>query len=67
MDVDGPCPAGVSVPPHIGQQEIPREHPAWMLDQVLQQEEFLGSEPNLPTIDGDNMLLRIDHHLAETQ
>jgi hypothetical protein len=60
VHVDGARAAGVLVAPHVGQQEIAREHAAAVLDQILEQQEFLRGEPDVFAIDRHGVTLDVD-------
>src|SRR5436190_8962948 len=60
VHVDGARAAGVLVTPHVGQQEVAGEHAAAVLDQVLEQQEFLGREPDVAAIHRDGVAIDID-------
>src|SRR5690606_25172676 len=67
VHVDGPRAAGVLVAPHIGEQEIAREHPAAVFDQILQQQELLRGQAYLRAIDRDDVPLEIDDDRTVSQ
>ena len=64
VDVDGARAAGVGVVPHVGQQQVARQHPAAMLQQVLEQQELLGGEPHVLAVGLDDVPIDVDAERA---
>ena len=60
MDVDGTSAARILIPPHVTEEEIAREHAAAMLNEIEQQQEFLGREPDLLPPDIDEVSLDVE-------
>src|SRR5215217_7474197 len=60
VNVDGARAAGVLVAPHVAEEQIARQHPAAVLEQVLQQQEFLGGEPHFRARDLHRMAFDVD-------
>src|SRR3954468_10610084 len=56
---------GISIAPHIGQQQVPRQHAPAMLEEVAEQEELLGRESHLRSSRGDDVPIEIYLHLPE--
>ena len=64
VHVDRARAAGVLVAPHVGQQQVARQHAAAVLDQILEQQEFLRGQPHLLAVHVDGVPLDVDRERA---
>ena len=60
VHVDRPGAAGVLVAPHVGQQQVAREHAAAMLDEVLKQQELLRRQLHVLAVHLDGVPIGVD-------
>ena len=67
VDVHGTGSARVGVAPHVREQQIPRQDTALVLEQVLEQEELLGRQPDLTAVDQDDVPFDVHGERAVSQ
>ena len=64
VDVDGARAAGVAIAPDLFEQDVPRQHAAAMLQQILEQQEFLRRQRDFPAVERDDVPLGVDDDRA---